>query len=234
MNNKLLISVKDIYKEYQIGKNSLTVLQDLNLQICNGEIIFILGPSGAGKSTLLHILGFLDKPSGGQILFEGDNVLEFSDKRLSQIRNQNIGFVFQFHYLLPEFSALENVMIPGLMKKSCNSNVVRQEAYDILERVGLKERIHHRPAQLSGGEQQRVAIARALINKPKILLADEPTGDLDHKTGDSIYSLLREFNMQTGQTLLIVTHNEALVGTDDRIIRLVDGRTVNEPLIYKH
>lgn len=184
----------------------------------------LMGPSGAGKSTLLHILGTLDKPTSGEVLYEGNNVFEFNNETLSEFRNRSIGFVFQFHHLMPEFNTLENTIMPALIAGT-GYKEASTKAEEILEEVGLSKRLTHKPGQLSGGEQQRVAVARALMLNPKVVLADEPTGNLDTQTGEDLFALLMKLNKQ-GTTFIIVTHNESLASQCERNIRMKDGRIV--------
>jgi lipoprotein-releasing system ATP-binding protein len=199
------------------------VLKGIDLTLEQGERIAIVGASGVGKTTLLHILGTLDHPTSGRVLFEEQDVFSLNEKALSLFRNRKIGFVFQFHHLLPEFTALENTLIPCLIQGlSRKEGISRAEA--ILEQVGLKERLPHKPGELSGGEQQRVAVARALVMEPKLLLADEPTGNLDTKTGDTVFDLLQEMNRANQVTLVVVTHNPNLAARMARQIHLVDGK----------
>jgi lipoprotein-releasing system ATP-binding protein len=221
MNEKeILIEVKNLKKSYPITKsNSLKVLKGINLKIYREEIAVIVGKSGAGKSTLLHILGTLDRPDSGKILFDNKDIFEQRDKQISEFRSKEIGFIFQFHHLLPEFTALENVMIASMISGSPDKN--NSEA--LLTEVGLQERINHKPSELSGGEAQRVAIARALINSPKLILADEPTGNLDSENADSIIDLIFNLRKKYNQTFVIVTHNEEFAKKCDRIIHLQDG-----------
>jgi lipoprotein-releasing system ATP-binding protein len=217
-----LIEVADLSKSFGTKAGKVEVLKGIDLRVAAGETIALVGASGAGKSTLLHILGTLDRPTSGKVLFDGEDVFRRSDASLAQFRNSAIGFVFQFHHLLPEFSALENAMMPALisgMKKTEAEPIARK----LLEDVGLSHRLTHRPGELSGGEQQRVAIARALVLSPRLLLADEPTGNLDMKTSDEVHDLLAEIHRSSGITLMIVTHNERLAAGMDRIIRMVDG-----------
>lgn len=182
----------------------------------------IVGASGAGKSTLLHLMGALERPTEGDILFGDLSVFQMDDKGMAHFRNQKIGFIFQFHHLLPEFSALENTMMPALIQRRTKEEA-RRKAIEILKEVGLAERLNHKPGELSGGEQQRVAVSRALMNDPEVILADEPTGNLDQKTGEAIYELLRRLNRERGKTLVVVTHSQDLAQKMDRVVRLVDG-----------
>ncbi|MBV6477737.1 MAG: Lipoprotein-releasing system ATP-binding protein LolD [Ignavibacteria bacterium] len=223
-SNDLLINVAELKKSYKVtDENRLEVLKGINLEIYKGEIAAIVGKSGAGKSTLLHILGTLDKPDSGTVSFENENIFEKKDKQLSEFRSRSIGFIFQFHHLLPEFTALENVMISSMISGISDKN----KAEEALEEVGLKDRKNHKPSELSGGEAQRVAIARALINSPKLVLADEPTGNLDSENADSVIDLIFRLREKFGQTFVIVTHNEEFAGRCDRIIKLNDGIVVN-------
>lgn len=204
---------------------SLHILKGVTFDIKIGEILSIVGASGVGKSTLLTLLGALDRPTSGKILFEGIDIFAQTDLALAQFRNEKIGFVFQFHHLLHEFSALENVMMPGLISRM-SSKKLKTAALELLDGVGLSHRVHHKPGELSGGEQQRVAIARALVLKPKLILADEPTGNLDTHTSDEVFDLLKSLNQQLGMTFVFVTHNEKLSLQADRRITMVDGDIV--------
>ncbi len=221
MNN--LIRVVDLYKSYYDGLTELPVLKGVDLQVKKAEIIAIVGASGVGKSTLLHLLGGLDRPTEGTIFYEGEDIFTLNDQELDRFRNEEIGYVFQFHHLLPEFTALENVAMPGLIARQ-KSDVAQDRAKELLEYVGLGERLEHRPSELSGGERQRVAIARALVNQPKVVLADEPTGNLDQKTSEAVHDLLWTLSDQFNQTFIIVTHNQTLAQRADRLIQLVDGQ----------
>jgi lipoprotein-releasing system ATP-binding protein len=222
---KELIRVEKLFKSFGNGIKRVDVLKGIDLTFYQGERAAIVGASGVGKTTLLHILGTIDRPTTGRVFFEGKDIFAMEEKELAHFRNREIGFVFQFHHLLPEFNALENTMMPcliqGLSKKEAT-----QRAEAILQLVGLKERLSHKPGELSGGEQQRVAVARALVLEPKILLADEPTGNLDPKTGDSIFELLQELNQLKGVTLIMVTHNLRLASKLPRQIQLVDGKAI--------
>lgn len=222
-NLGLIVSVRNLTKTYRPNGVEVRVLRGLNLDIQAGEMVAILGASGVGKSTLLHVIGALDRPTEGDVFFEGEPIFRLSDAKLARFRNQSIGFVFQFHHLLPEFSALENVIIPGLLG-GASRREMEVRARELVERVGLKERMSHRPAELSGGEQQRVAVARALVNRPALVLADEPTGNLDSESASSIFDLLREVNKSDGVTFLVVTHNESIAQRMDRQVVMVDGR----------
>ncbi|MBD3309294.1 ATP-binding cassette domain-containing protein [candidate division KSB3 bacterium] len=216
------IRIDGVNKSFQIGSEVLQVLKDITLDIHVQETVSIVGASGAGKSTLLHLLGALDQPSTGNIYYEGVNVFELPDAKLANFRNTHIGFVFQFHHLLPEFTALENVMMPLLIRRTPKA-VAQEHAEQALQQVGLQARILHKPGELSGGEQQRVAIARAIVNEPTVILADEPTGNLDTKTGETISELLARLNQDLGIIVILVTHNEQLAHTAKTIIHLTDG-----------
>jgi lipoprotein-releasing system ATP-binding protein len=219
----MLIQVEDVSKHYVRPRTTVEVLRGVCLAIAAREMVAIVGPSGAGKSTLLHLIGGLDRPTQGSICCCGVELAHLSDRTLADFRNSRIGFVFQFHHLLPEFSALENTMMPALIQRRARHEVQR-EARHLLVSVGLGDRLHHRPGELSGGEQQRVAVARALINKPEVVLADEPTGNLDRAAGQAIQKLLRQLNEELGQTFIIVTHDREFAAHMDRAISLVDGK----------
>lgn len=223
MNNETLIRIADLHKSYYDGESELPVLQGVNLEIYVSELLAIVGASGVGKSTLLHIMGTLDRPTTGSVLYDEQDVFTLSDTELARFRNKEIGFVFQFHHLLPEFTALENVAMGALISSSNNKSVYK-EAESLLDYVGLSERLSHYPNQLSGGERQRVAIARSLINQPKVVLADEPTGNLDRRSSEAVLELLWDLNATSGQTFVIVTHNQELAQQVDRVIQLVDGK----------
>lgn len=216
--DSMLIEGKNLHKRY----GNVEVLRGLSIQVNRGELACIIGPSGCGKSTLMHILGTLDVPDQGIVEMQGTDLLALKGKKLAQFRNLHIGFVFQFHHLLPEFSALENVCIPGWLAGRKKSEV-KTEALQLLERLGLRERIDNKPSQLSGGEQQRVAVARAMINKPSIILADEPTGNLDSANARELHQLFSTLKKEAGQTFLIVTHNEELAAQSDRVWTMRDG-----------
>ena len=220
-----MITVKDLHKSFPMGEQTLTVLRGIDLTIERGELIAVVGASGAGKSTLLHILGLLDRPSRGTVHFEGQDLFQLSEAAQAEFRNRRIGFVFQFHHLLPEFTALENACMPALIQRR-EPEEVRQEAIGLLKDVGLGPRLQHKPGELSGGEQQRVAVARALLQKPDLVLADEPTGNLDTHTGDALFALMRELNKARGTTFVIVTHNDKLSAQADRILHMQDGQII--------
>jgi lipoprotein-releasing system ATP-binding protein len=216
-----ILSATNISRRY----GSLQVLKGVDISVDEGEIVSIVGSSGAGKSTLLHILGTLDKPDTGTVQIQNINATSLSGSKLAQFRNKHIGFVFQFHHLLPEFSAIENVCIPGWIANRKRSQV-RERAQELLTLLGLKDRMEHKPGALSGGEQQRVAVARALINNPAIVFADEPTGNLDSGNATELHQLFFDLRSQFGQTFLIVTHNEELAKISDRIVHMKDGRVI--------
>jgi lipoprotein-releasing system ATP-binding protein len=216
-----LVSVQNVTKTFQHEGRSLEVLKGIDLDIGSGEMVTIVGPSGAGKSTLLHLIGTLDLPTEGQILYAGQDVTRLGSSDLAEFRNRSIGFVFQFHHLLPEFTALENVMMPGLIQ---GRRRFETRAKQLLDEVGLSERLTHRPGELSGGEQQRVALARALLMEPKLVLADEPTGNLDSQTSASVQSLFFDLNRRHGITFLIVTHSRDFADMMPRRVSMKDGR----------
>jgi lipoprotein-releasing system ATP-binding protein len=218
-----LIQVRGLQKVFKKGGTKIFALKGIDLTIKRGERVAIAGASGAGKTTLLHILGTLDRPSQGEVLYQGVNIFSRPEGTLAALRNRDIGFVFQFYNLLPEFTALENTMMPALIQGT-DKKEAQQQAEEILTEVGLKDRMRHKPGELSGGEQQRVAVARALVLRPTLLLADEPTGNLDSKTGERIIKLIFSLNRAKGVTLIVVTHNEALARRFPRQILLADGR----------
>jgi lipoprotein-releasing system ATP-binding protein len=217
-----MIEAIDLHKYY----GDLHILRGVSVKVSRGEIVSIVGPSGAGKSTLLHILGTLDRASKGTVLYDGKDVFQLSDKKLGIFRNQHIGFVFQFHHLLPEFTALENVMIPALIARK-ETGEVKERAAELLAYLGLKDRLRHKPSELSGGEQQRVAVARSLINSPGIILADEPSGNLDTDHARELHELFFTLRNKYNQTFVIVTHNEELASMADRRLSMKDGMIIS-------
>jgi lipoprotein-releasing system ATP-binding protein len=217
-----LLSARGLKKTYVMGKRSLEVLRGVDVEIARGDFLALRGASGAGKSTLLHLIGGLDTPNAGEIFFAGENLSHYSESRLTHFRNRRVGFVFQAYHLLPELTALENVCLPGRVAR-LSAGAVMKRAGELLARVGLAERLDHKPSELSGGEQQRVAIARALINEPVLLLADEPTGNLDSHTGSEIMDLLKVLQTESRMTLVIATHDARVAGLAPRVIELVDG-----------
>ncbi|MGA9363635.1 MAG: ABC transporter ATP-binding protein [Bacteroidota bacterium] len=222
----MILEAVDIRKVFDLARNNkggLEVLKGIDLNVREGEILAIVGASGAGKSTLLHILGALDRPTAGEVRFEGKNIFAMNEKELARFRNQNIGFVFQFHHLLPEFTALENVAIPAMIEGK-KLEITKEKAAVLLREVGLGDRLDHKPSELSGGEQQRVAVARALMNQPKVILADEPTGNLDAANGQMLHDLLWNLSKSRRQALVIVTHNTLLASRADRVVQIADGR----------
>jgi lipoprotein-releasing system ATP-binding protein len=217
-----LVIAKNVCKSFQHMGRTLDVLRGIDLNIFEGEVVAIVGPSGAGKSTFLHCIGTLDVPTRGSLRVDGEELTKLSGGRLAELRNRTIGFVFQFHHLLPEFNALENVIMPGLIQGKSKRDM-EPRAWALLEEVGLKNRALHRPGELSGGEQQRVALARALVLEPKLILADEPTGNLDSATSAQIHELFFKINAQRGTTIVVVTHNMALAASMPRVVTLKDG-----------
>jgi len=234
-NNRLAVSSADtsrplikacnLCKRFKNGGVAIKILQGIELELAAGQTLSVVGASGIGKSTLLHILGTLDRPDEGQLFFQGDDVFKLDPEQLARFRNKSIGFVFQFHHLLPEFSALENVMMPALIQGQSKAEA-KAAATEGLERVGLQDRLTHRVNALSGGEQQRVALARALVLKPKVLLADEPTGNLDKSNSQQVHELLLDLNQDIGMTLIVVTHNMELASYMNRQVTIVDGKLV--------
>ena len=221
------VSVVDMGKSYLHGGRELHVLANVNLEMAAGDMVAIVGASGVGKSTFLHLLGTLDLPTVGAIRINGEEITEMGPARLAAFRNREIGFVFQFHHLLPEFTAVENVMMPVLIHRASRSRAEKR-ARDVLGRVGLAKRLTHKPAELSGGEQQRVALARAMVMEPSLLLADEPTGNLDRRTGEEVNELLLNLNRERGSSLLVVTHNPELAALMPRRMRMLDGGTLKD------
>ncbi|MFA6357992.1 MAG: ABC transporter ATP-binding protein [Candidatus Omnitrophota bacterium] len=221
--NSEVVKVEAICKNYRDNISNLQVLKNINFTVQQGEFLVIQGPSGAGKSTLLHILGGLDNPTGGKVYFKGADIYKLDESFRSDFRNRKVGFVFQFFHLLPELNALENVLLPGILKSWWDKKKNLAQATALLERLGLKDRLRHRPNALSGGEQQRVAIARALINQPQLLLCDEPTGNLDSENGQNILKLLGELNIQQQITIIMVTHDKDIASVAGRILHLRDG-----------
>ena len=231
MNKPALIEVSSLSKSFTTPGGVIEVLRGVNLKICSGERIAVVGTSGAGKTTLMHILGGLDHPTNGEVLFEGNSLFALRGADLDAFRNRTVGFVFQFHQLLPEFTALENVMMP-LLIGGISRSIAVQRATEILTEVGLDKRLTHKPGALSGGEQQRVAIARALIREPRLLLADEPTGNLDSHISDEIMQLLNRMHQSRGLTMVIVTHNISLANSLDRTLRIEDGVVTEDELKF--
>ncbi|MCX5894420.1 MAG: ABC transporter ATP-binding protein [Proteobacteria bacterium] len=222
-----ILQVKNLEKTFWSNQKKTEVLKRIDLDVLRGEALGIVGPSGVGKSTLLHILGTLDKPTAGTVCYNGEDLFSWDDDRMAHFRNRKLGFIFQFHHLLPEFSALENTMMPALIA-GMDRHAAEQSARDMLSRLGLGDRLTHKRGELSGGEQQRVAVARALIMRPDIVLADEPTGNLDTHTGEDVFNLIIELNAELGITFIIVTHNDALSRKLQRCITLLDGQIVEK------
>lgn len=223
MTDQAVISTQQLAKSFSDGGLQTHVLEDISLEIHKGDRLAIVGSSGSGKSTLLHIMGGLDSPTSGQVLINGDNIHAMRSKAASRLRNQQLGFVYQFHHLLPEFTAVENVAMP-LVIGGQTPQAAQQKSRELLEKVGLGHRLQHKPSELSGGERQRAALARALITEPACLLADEPTGNLDHRTAQSIFDLILQLNEDLGTALVIVTHDIELAGKMDKVMTLMDGR----------
>ena len=226
------LAARKLVKEYAQGETRLRVLRGVSLDIEEGEFLVIVGTSGAGKSTLLHLIGLIDSPTSGEVLYKGRNLSRLNGLEQARLRNELFGFVFQFFHLLPDFNALENVMMPslvgsGILQWRSRKRSARAHAEELLERLDLGKRLRHRPGQLSGGERQRVAIGRALMNAPRVLLLDEPTGNLDSKTGGRIHSLIRELNRADGQTIVMVTHDESAAKNATRVVRIRDGEIVS-------
>ncbi|GDX06720.1 lipoprotein-releasing ABC transporter ATP-binding protein LolD [Buttiauxella sp. A111] len=227
MSNSILLQCDKLCKRYQEGKVQTDVLHDVSFSIDTGELMAIVGSSGSGKSTLLHLLGGLDTPTSGDVIFNGKPMSSMSSSAKAELRNRELGFIYQFHHLLPDFTAMENVAMPLLIGKN-NTDETRQRALEMLKAVGLDHRSNHRPSELSGGERQRVAIARALVNNPRLVLADEPTGNLDARNADSIFELLGELNVRQGTAFLVVTHDLQLARRMSRQLEMRDGRLTNE------
>lgn len=221
--SKFVLEAKDIYKSFNEGKNNVDVIKGLSLAIEQGEFVSIVGSSGSGKSTLLHILGGLDLPTQGSILLNGKRFDQLGEAERGFLRNEHLGFVYQFHHLLPEFTALENVAMPLMLRKNATFKEAKQRAAYLLERVGLSHRLTHQPGELSGGERQRVALARALVTRPQLMLADEPTGNLDRNTATSIFELLADLRKEFNMAMLVVTHDEQLAKQADRVLHMQDG-----------
>lgn len=228
MNSNVVLEAKDVYKSFTDGKSTVDVIKGLSLQVHQGEFVSIVGSSGSGKSTLLHILGGLDRPSQGIVNLNGQRFDSLGEAERGFLRNQNLGFVYQFHHLLPEFTALENVAMPLMLRKDAEFKKVKERAEYLLNRVGLSHRLTHKPGELSGGERQRVALARALVTQPKLMLADEPTGNLDRKTAMTIFELLRDLRHELNMAMLIVTHDEQLAKSADKVLHMQDGVWVTE------
>ena len=221
-----LVEARQVHKSYWLGEKEIHVLRGASFSLESGEMASLVGPSGVGKSTFLHVIGTLDPPTGGEVLFDGRDAFSMTEEELAAFRNRSIGFVFQFHYLLPEFTALQNASMPGMISRLSREQAEAQ-AKEMLEIVGLGHRLDHKPGELSGGEQQRVALARALVLKPRLLLADEPTGNLDEATGEGIHQLLVELNQRLGIAAIVVTHNPRLAERMPRRLRLAEGLVVD-------
>ncbi len=224
MNKKIVLKLENVNKIYEGNIEDIHIIRDLNVEINEGDFISIMGKSGSGKSTLLNLIGLLDKPNSGKLFIDGIDTTQASDLEKNMIKNEKLGFVFQFHYLLKEFTALENVMLPGLLKDYSKKNEIKERALKLLKDVGLEDRALHRPTELSGGEKQRVAIARAMINSPKIILADEPTGNLDEETSEKIHEIFKKINKEFNQTIIVVTHSKELASITDKSLILKKGK----------
>lgn len=225
--SETIIQVNNLQKSYFTNQKKTEVLKNIDFEIFCGQVLCIVGPSGAGKSTLLHIIGTLDRPSSGQVYYNGADIFTWNEGKLADFRNRKLGFIFQFHHLLPEFSALENTMMPAMIA-GLDKREAEERARGILTRMGLEQRLAHKQGELSGGEQQRVAVARALIMNPEIVLADEPTGNLDSHTGQEVFNLLLELNSEMGMTFIIVTHNEGFAKKISHRITLIDGQILEK------
>ncbi len=223
MNQPVVLEAKNIQKHFTDGKSKVEVIKDISLKVHAGEFVSIVGASGSGKSTLLHILGGLDRPTEGMVFLNGERFDHLNEAQRGYQRNQHLGFVYQFHHLLPEFSALENVAMPLMLRREASFKAVKQRAEYLLERVGLSHRMTHKPGELSGGERQRVALARALVTQPKLMMADEPTGNLDRKTATTIFSLLTDLQQEFNMAMLVVTHDEQLARSADHTLLMEDG-----------
>lgn len=226
--SKIVLEAQNIEKHFTDGKSTVEVIKGLSLQVKAGEFVSIVGSSGSGKSTLLHVLGGLDRPSSGQVFLQGSRFDSLNEAERGYLRNQHLGFVYQFHHLLPEFTALENVAMPLMLRQGTNFKDVQKQAEYLLECVGLTHRLTHKPGELSGGERQRVALARALVAKPALMMADEPTGNLDRKTASKIFELLMDLRQEFNMAMLIVTHDEQLAQSADSILHMQDGLWVND------
>jgi len=222
--NNVILKIEKLNKRYKDKKRDIQILNDLDFEINRGEFVSVLGKSGSGKTTFLNMIGMLDRPDSGDVYYAGQNVSKAHSSKIDLLRNEMLGFIFQFHYLLPEFTALENVMLPGLIGKKKSREEVRKRAADLLIEMQLGDRLDHKPTELSGGEKQRVAIARALINEPKIILADEPTGNLDEETSEVIHDLLRKICREKNQTIIVVTHSTELANITDKRYHLTKGK----------
>ncbi len=218
----MLVKVEKLFKSYNMGEKNIPVLRGVDFCVNEGEIVAVMGKSGAGKSTLLNLIGTLDRPDSGVIEFRNENILLFSDRKIADFRNRNLGFVFQFHYLLPEFTALENIMLPGLIRGDSQSSI-KKRACELLETVGLADRAEHKSGELSGGEQQRIAFARALVNRPSLILADEPSGNLDNISSENLHNMMWKMARDEKTAFIIATHDRNLSEKADRIVNIVDG-----------
>jgi lipoprotein-releasing system ATP-binding protein len=222
--SEIILKIDKLNKHYKDKKRDIHILNDLDFEIKKGEFVSVLGKSGSGKTTFLNMIGMLDKPDSGNVYYAGQNVSKAPSSKIDLLRNEMLGFIFQFHYLLPEFTALENVMLPGLIGNKKDRDKVKKRASELLTEMGLGDRLDHKPTELSGGEKQRVAIARAMINEPKIILADEPTGNLDEETSEVIHKLLRKICEEKNQTIIVVTHSTELASITDKRYHLTKGK----------